>query len=141
MGQGGRARQSVQSSLKNVYGTAVFRLPGLAAVVQPRAGLKTDGTDGCEACLRPIAVGAPTTLRACSPSGRLSNGNPNRRCLFFSCAVAALSSDPIDRAPRLVVRKQPVVALASWLTNSCSSFAWVMEPRTYRIISPKRSPL
>ena len=46
----GRARQSVQSSLKNVYGTAVFRLPGLAAVVQSRAGPKTDGTEDCEAC-------------------------------------------------------------------------------------------
>jgi len=52
----GRARQSVQPLLKNVYGTAVFRLSGLAAVVQSRAGLKTDGTDGtddCEACSPP----------------------------------------------------------------------------------------
>jgi hypothetical protein len=46
-GRGGRARQSVQSSLKNVYGTAVLRLPGLAAIVQSRAGLKMDETDDC----------------------------------------------------------------------------------------------
>jgi len=52
----GGARQSVQSSLKNVYGTAVFRLPGLAAVAQSRAGLKTDGTDDCEACLLVLSV-------------------------------------------------------------------------------------
>jgi hypothetical protein len=45
----GRAPQSVQSSLKNIYGTAVLRLPGLAATVESRAGLRTDGTDYCEA--------------------------------------------------------------------------------------------
>ena len=45
----GWAWQSVQSSPKNAYGTAVFRLLGLAAVAQSRAGLKTEGTDDCEA--------------------------------------------------------------------------------------------
>jgi len=30
-----------------------------------------------------------------------------------------------------VVRKQPVVARASWLTSSCSSFAWPMVPQVW----------
>jgi len=72
----GRAQQSVQSLLKNVYGTAVFRLPGLAAVVQSRAGLKTDGTDGCEACIQSTDQtrpdGAEGSGRLCRPSRYLS---------------------------------------------------------------------
>ena len=182
---------------------AVFRLQGLAAIVQSRAGLKTDRTDDCEAwlwpmwafmpsqvwlflhtttypvappprqdppvsimslgqafsaaalasassscsnsasrvsastsrtmfsvgplwvrafvSLRPIPVRASTTYRAWSPCGRLSSRITNRRCLFSSCAVAALRLDSIERASRLVVLKQPVVALAFWLTSSCSS--------------------
>ena len=62
-----RARQSVRSSLKNVNGTAVFRLPGLAAVVQSRAGLKTDETDDCEACGVPhsdVSICASFSARA-----------------------------------------------------------------------------
>ena len=73
----GRARQSVQSSLKNVYGTAVFRLPGLAAVVQSRAGLKTDGTDDCEAWLGlafqcPWCRESPKSARCSAPRPRVS---------------------------------------------------------------------
>jgi len=73
--------------------------------------------------LRPISVGAPTMPRAWSPCGKLSSRRPSRCCLFSSCVAAALSPDSIERAPRLVVRKQPVVARASGLTSSWSSSA------------------
>jgi hypothetical protein len=45
----GRGPQSVPSSLKNIYGTAALRLPGLAAILQSRARLRMDRTDYCEA--------------------------------------------------------------------------------------------
>ena len=44
--------------------------------------------------------------------------------------VAGLSPDSIDSAPRLVVRKAPVVARASRLTSSCNSSARPVVPRT-----------
>jgi len=66
---------------------------------------------------RPIPVGAPTISRPWFPCGRLSSRNPNRRCLFPSCVGAALRLAAIERAPRLVVRKQPVVARASWFVT------------------------
>jgi len=80
-----------------------------------------------------MAVGAPTVSPAWSPCGRLSSRSPNRRCLFSGCAVAAPSPASIDRAPRLVVRKQIVGARASRLTRSRSSFffAWPMVPRVW----------
>jgi len=80
---------------------------------------------------RPIAVGAPTISRAWSPCGMLSSRGPSRRCLLSGCVDAARSPDSIERAPRLVNRKQPVVALASWLTSRCSSFARPMVPQTW----------
>jgi len=46
----------------------------------------------------------------------------------------ALRPDSIDRAPRLVVLKQPVVARTSRLASSWSSFARPMVP-------PARSPI
>jgi len=49
----GQARQSVQSSLKNVYRTAILWLRGLAAIVASRAGFRMDGTDDCEAWNQP----------------------------------------------------------------------------------------
>jgi len=71
----GGAWQSVQSSLKNIYGMAVFRLPGLAAVVQSRAGLKTDGTDDCEAC---STQPSPTNIVAQLPAVVIPGHNPPR---------------------------------------------------------------
>jgi len=65
--------------------------------------------------LRPISVGAPTIPRAWSPCGRLSSRSPNRLCLFSSWVTAAPRPDSFPSAPRFVVLKQPVVALASWL--------------------------
>jgi len=49
-----------------------------------------------------------------------SSRNPNPHCRFSSCAVASRSPVSIDRAPRLVVRKQPVIVRASWLTSNCT---------------------
>ena len=71
--------------------------------------------------LRPIVVEAPTISLAWSPGGRLGNRTPNR-CLFPGCAAARLSPDSFDRAPWLVVRKQPVVARASRSTRIRNSF-------------------
>jgi len=53
--------------------------------------------------------------------------SPNHRCRFPSCVVAGLRPSLITRAPRLVVRKQPV-AQASRLTSSCTSLAYPMVP-------------
>ena len=81
--------------------------------------------------LLPMAVLPPiTTFLASSPWGRLSSHSPNRRCLFSSWLDAGLSQDSIDSAPRLVVRKAPVVARACWLTSSCSSSARPVVPLT-----------
>jgi hypothetical protein len=63
-------------------------------------------------------------------SGRQRSPVPGR--LSSRSPVAALSPDSIDRAPSFVVRKQPVVARASWLTSSCSSFAWPMVRQVWR---------
>jgi len=78
--------------------------------------------------LHPIPVGASTPYRTWSPCGRLSSHIPNHCCLFSSCAVTALRPDSIERASRLVILKQPVVTLASWLTYSCSSSIWPIIP-------------
>jgi len=81
--------------------------------------------------LHPITVSAPKTSRAWSPHVRVSSRSPSCRCLLSNCTVAALSPDSINIAPRLVVRKQPLVTHTSWLTSSCSSSVWPMVPRTW----------
>ena len=50
-GQGGCTWQPFWSWLKNIYGMVICTLPGLAAVVQSLAELKTDGADDSKSCL------------------------------------------------------------------------------------------
>jgi len=96
----------------------------------------------CSLCPRALSE-APTSSLAWSPLGRLASRRAMRRTRFSSCATAGLNPDSRQSAPWLVVRKAPVVSLASWLASFWTSFCrptmpWAWSP-FHHSSEPKRA--
>jgi len=75
------------------------------------------------ATLRKARLGITIETGGAAPTREL----PATRRLMNGRRLRQRSRTP----PSFVVRKQPVVARASWLTSSCSSFAWPMVPQVW----------